>query len=100
MADETEWELNHQNKILDILKGMKDNLILLRESVSSSANPEEATSRATDATQVLLSQVDLLLEESNYIFELSNCKQIMLSDNIKCIKQLEQEISELKLQIP
>lgn len=100
MVDAADGELTHQKRILDILKLMKEELLQLRGTASSFSNTASAVEYVAVSTQVCLDQIDVLLEESMYFFELSNCKQLMLSDNIHRIKQLEKELQEQRLQKP
>lgn len=99
MAGEAQWETNRQAKVLDMLKRIGEDQVLLKESVLASLHTEVKHSLVVESTSLLLTKLDLLAEELNYLFEFSNCRQIMLSENIIFIKKLEQEIAELKLQI-
>lgn len=98
MANTGSAGIDHQEKILDALVALKKEIDHLRESTNLSTDQEMAR-QVVGSTQQLIEQLNFVEEEARYFFELVNCKNLMLQDNLTHIKQLEEQIAELKLQI-
>ncbi len=96
MVSGVEWELEHQKKMLEMLTLMLNDIELLKKSFFSSNSNIEAVDPLLGSVTKNLEQ---LIENANYYFEMTNCKQIMLNDSIEKVKELEGDIEELKLQI-
>lgn len=90
MKDNSGEELTRQKKIVETLNQMREELVSLQNS-RATLHPF-----ADVIVPRLISQLDFLSEETNYLFEVSNCKQLMLSSTTERIKQLEAELAELK----
>lgn len=99
MADSGSAGIEHQEKILDALAALKKEIDLLRESTQLSSDRETAR-QVAGSTQHFIEQLKFVEEEARYFFELVNCKNLMMQDNLLHIKKLEEQIAELKLQIP
>lgn len=96
MFNGVEWELEHQKKMLGMLTSMLNDIEALKRSFLSSNPPIKTVAPLFGS---LTKNLEQLTEDANYYFEMTNCKQIMLSDSIEKVIEMEGEIEELKLQI-
>lgn len=96
MADTGSAGIDHQEKILDALDAMKKDLHRLEELSNLSTDQGMARPIARSVAQ-LIEQLNSVEEEARYVFELVNCKHLMMQDNLAYIKKLEEQVSELKL---
>ncbi len=93
MSDPTQSGLLDQKKIIESISLVKSRL----KAVNSSIEKIEPTEFAQSA-QSILSEIHEIEAEVDYFFELSNCKHLMMLDQVAYIKKLEAELLELKLQ--
>lgn len=93
MSDPTQSGLLDQEKIIESISAVKNRLQTLNSSVEK-IEPTEFT----QSVQSILSEIREIEVEVDYFFELSNCKHLMMLDQVAYIKKLESELSELKRQ--
>ena len=93
MSDPTQSGLLQQEKIIESISLVKNGLKALNSSVEK-IEPAEFV----QSVQFILSEIHDIEAEVDYFFELSNCKHLMMLDQVAYIKKLESELSELKLQ--
>jgi hypothetical protein len=96
MGDPSSAGLNHQESILDAIVAIKAEIEKVKRVVETAKDENERTRSLGESFQRLSTLTALIESESNYFFELSNCKHLMMKDNIDYIKKLEQAIQELK----
>jgi hypothetical protein len=96
MEDPSSTGLIHQQKILELILSVKSEIHRLKKWTEATSQESEKTLVLLGSFQSLLDVFQLLESESNYFFELSNCKHLMMLDAIAYIKKLEKEIQELK----
>lgn len=93
MSDPTQSGLLDQEKIIESISLVKNRLKTLNSAVEK-IEPADFT----QSVQSILSEIYDIEAEVDYFFELSNCKHLMMLDQVAYIKKLESELSELKLQ--
>ena len=96
MENPSSTGLIHQEKILELIIAVKTEIDRLKKWMEANPNEIQMTSALTGSFEFLLYTIQLLENESNYFFEFSNCKHLMMLDTIEYIKKLEKEIRELK----
>jgi hypothetical protein len=86
----------HQEVILEALSVIKTEIEKAKLTLGEMGDEKEQVQKITNSFQLLTSLAALIENESAYFFELSNCKDLMMTDNLAYIKKLEQELQELK----
>jgi|SRR6478752_8039202 len=85
-----------QQKILDQIKVLTGEINQLKDLINYSTTETEKTRKIPGSLQHLMELSKQLDTDSRYLFELNNCERMMMNDNVKYIKKLEEELRELK----
>jgi hypothetical protein len=96
MASLPDSGLLHQKIILDAILELKTELEKRRTEINLPNKNDDSSKNLSGMFDRLLELAELIESESSYFFELSNCRQLMLKDNLEYIKTLERELRELK----
>lgn len=96
MTDLPNAGITHQKTILDALTAIKAEIEKVKLAVGGPSDEKERAEKITASFQLLVHLTATVESESAYFFELSNCKDLMMTDNLAYIKRLEQELQELK----
>ena len=96
MTDPSNGGLLYQQRILNHLELLTVAINEAKLLIASLKTDKNLTGQITRSLQNLAKLNALLDSESKYFFELSNSQYLMLKDNLTYIKQLEQELMELK----
>ncbi len=96
MGDPSSAGLDHQESILDAIVAIKAEIENIKSIAETFKGSHEKTRSMSESFQRLSALAGLIETESTYFFELSNCKHLMMKDNLEYIKKLEQALQELK----
>ena len=98
MSDPGSFGYDHQEKILEMLMALKNDIQRLRSLAQANTNQNSMTRNVSGSMETFQSKISSLEDEFEYLFELLKSKHLMMQDNLKYIKQLEAELEELKAQ--
>ena len=98
MIDPGSFGADHQEKILELLVALKNEIQTLRSMAFINIDQNPRNRNVSGSVDTFQSKINSLEEEFEYLFELLNSKHLMMQDNLNYIKQLEAELEELKTQ--
>ena len=98
MIDPGSFGADHQEKILELLVALKNEIQTIRSMAFVNIDQNPLNRNVSGSVDTFQSKINSLEEEFEYLFELLNSKHLMMQDNLNYIKQLEAELEELKTQ--